>query len=82
MALQLTPAVRKSVDVIYQLQFDYTLVNDMMIMIKRFGCSIIKQELQLFCLYEIGVPKINEMDLVRMLSDIKGCSVKKKSDPA
>lgn len=82
LVLQLTPAVRKSVEVTYQLQFDYTIVNDVITLIKRFNCSIIKQELQLFCLYEIGIPKISEMDVVRMLSDTKGCALKKKSDPA
>lgn len=82
LALQLTPTVRKSVEVIYQIQFDYTIVNDVLTSIKRFNCSVLKQDLQLFSIYEIGVPKINEMDLVRMLSDIKGCSVKKKSDQA
>lgn len=82
LALQLTPTVRKSVEVIYQLQFDYTIVNDVLTLIKRFNCSVLKQDLQLFCIYEIGVPKINEMDVVRMLSDIKGCSLKKKSDQA
>ena len=82
MALQLTPAIRKAVEVSYELQFDYTVVNDVIKTIKRFNCSIIKQEMQLFCIYEIGVPKINEMDCLRLLSDIKGCSLKKKSDSA
>ena len=82
MALQLIPAIRKSVEIPYQIQFDYTVVNDVLMTIKRFNCSIVKQEMQLFCFYEIGIPKINEMDSVRMLSDIKGCSIKKKSDSA
>lgn len=82
LALQLTPAVRRSVEISYELQFDYTIVNDVLTLIKRFNCSIQRQDLQLFCVYEIGVPKINEIDVVRMLTDIKGCSIKKKSDPA
>lgn len=82
MALQLTPAIRKSVEVPYELQFDYTIVNEVMTTIKRFCCTMIKQEMQLFCVYEIGIPKIHEMECVRLLSDINGCTVKKKSDLA
>jgi hypothetical protein len=38
-------------------------MNDVMIVIRQFGCDILKQESQLFCSVEIGVPKgrINEV---------------------
>jgi hypothetical protein len=32
-------------------------MNDVMMVVRQFGCEIIKQESQLFCELEIGVPK-------------------------
>ncbi|HEX8460674.1 MAG TPA: YigZ family protein [Segetibacter sp.] len=57
LALQLTPVIQKQVLVKYSLQFDYTRMNDVMMIIRQFGCEVIKQETQLFCKLEIGVPK-------------------------
>lgn len=80
MALQITPIVKKQIELKYELEFDYTISNDVMKIIKNFGCSVIKQDLHLFCIYHIGIPKINELDAVRSFQNIYGCSIKKKSD--
>src|SRR5205085_9293337 len=56
LALQLTPIVRKAVEVNYQLQFDYRQMNDVMILVKKYNCTIIEQESQLFCEMKLGVP--------------------------
>lgn len=55
-ALQLAPIVQKPVLIPYRLQFDYTLLNDVMLLVKRFGCVVQQQELQLFCCMLLGVP--------------------------
>ena len=80
MALQLTPLVRKSVEIIFELHFDYTVTNDVLKALRRFNCSILKQEMQLFCLYEVGIPKIHENECKRMLEEVHGLALKKKSD--
>jgi uncharacterized YigZ family protein len=80
MALQLTPLIRKSVEVPYEIQFDYTVTNDVLKALKRFNSSILRQEMQLFCLYDIGIPKIHENECKRMLEDVRGLVLKKKSD--
>jgi len=80
MALQLTPLIRKSVEILYEIQFDYTVTNEVLIALRRFNCSILRQEMQLFCLYDIGVPKIHENECKRMLEDVRGLVLKKKSD--
>jgi uncharacterized YigZ family protein len=56
LALQLTPIIQKPVLHNYELSFDYTLMNDMMMIVKRFGCVIIENESQLFCRMVVGVP--------------------------
>lgn len=58
-ALQLNPFIKKSVFVNYRLQFDYTMMNDVMIIVKKHSCEIFKQEMQLFYLIDIGIPKDN-----------------------
>lgn len=37
------------------LQFDYTLMNEVMRIIKQYGCTIIHQDLLLFCEMKIGI---------------------------
>ncbi len=63
LALQLTPAIQKQVLLNYRLQFDYTKMNDVLIIVRQFGCEVLKQESQLFCELEIGIPKsrVNEV---------------------
>lgn len=57
MVLQIIPVVQKPIEVIYELQFDYTIMNDVMQVVKQYNCSVITQEMQLFCLLKIGIPK-------------------------
>jgi uncharacterized YigZ family protein len=56
-ALQLNPIIKKPVLINYRLQFDYTILNDVMRIIKKNDCVILKQELQLFCMIEASIPK-------------------------
>jgi uncharacterized YigZ family protein len=58
MVLQLIPAIQKPIEVMYELHFDYTLMNDVMMIIKQSGCNVAAQETQLFCVLKIGIPKI------------------------
>ncbi|MCW3087021.1 MAG: protein co-occurring with transport system [Sediminibacterium sp.] len=69
MALQLVPTVQKAVEVLYELQFDYTQLNEVMNIVKQYGCSVVGQEQQLFCLLRIGVPKAR---LEEVLYKLKG----------
>lgn len=57
MALQLVPVVQKPIEVPYQLQFDYTRMNDVMTLVKQMGCSVVEQQMQLFILLTINIPK-------------------------
>lgn len=72
MALQLVPIVQKPIEVLYELHFDYTLMNDVMMVIKQTSCSIASQEMQLFCLLQIGIPKARLEEVLYKLNDIRG----------
>lgn len=79
MALQLIPIVRKKIELKYEIHFDYTITNEVLKILRQFECTILKQDMQLFCVYEIGVAKNIETDCVIALEGIYGCTVKKKA---
>jgi uncharacterized YigZ family protein len=72
MALQLTPVVKKSIELSYEIQFDYTVMNDVLQALRNFQCTIVNQEVQLFCSYEIGIPKQTADECLLVLSKIPG----------
>lgn len=72
LALQVTPLVQKPVLVHYQLDFDYTQLNDIMRIIKQTECSILEEEMNLFCSLKIGIPLGRLEEVVYRLKDRKG----------
>jgi uncharacterized YigZ family protein len=77
MVLQLIPAVQKNVEVKYNLNFDYTIMNEVMMVVKQQNCTVYSQELQLFCNMQVGVPKaVQELALLKF-KDILGLEIKK-----
>jgi uncharacterized YigZ family protein len=77
LALQLTPIIEKPVLVLYALEFDYTLMNEVMVFIKRHNCEILTSEMQLFCRMQIGIPKATEEEVLDKLRQIYGLQIKK-----
>jgi uncharacterized YigZ family protein len=77
LALEQSVIIQKPVLISYRLQFDYMLMNEIMKSIKQYGCEIFKQELQLFCLMEIGIPKNKHAAMLNILNDIKGLELSK-----
>ena len=76
MVLQLIPVVQKNVEAKYHLTFDYTILNEIMTIVKQQNCTVYAQELQLFCAMDIGVPKaVQELTLLK-LNDIRGLEIK------
>jgi len=78
LALQLTPIVQRPILVNYELQFDYTLMNDVMMVVKRFGCTILQNEAQLFCRMVIGIPKETLQLCLDKLNDMHGIEITAK----
>lgn len=77
MVLQLIPVIQKNIEAKYHLSFDYTIMNDVMMVVKQNNCTVLSQELQLFCEMEIGVPKSGEELCLLRLKDIYGLDIKK-----
>lgn len=77
LVLQVTPIIQKQVEINYHLQFDYTIMNDIMLVVKQYNCTILSQEMQLFCSMTIGVP-VNRVDaILNRLKDTRGVEIGK-----
>lgn len=77
LSLQLTPFVQKPIEIPYELQFDYTRMNEVMTLVKQMGCSILQQEAQLFILLQIGIPKSRLEETLYRLKDMHYVTVRK-----
>ncbi len=77
LALQTTPIVQKQIEVNYFLHFDYTRMNDVMMVIKQYNCTVIKQEMNLFCDVEIGIPKSRLDEVLYKFKDLHTVEMKK-----
>lgn len=77
LALQLTPVVEKQVEVEYTIEFDYTQMNEVMMVIKQFNCNIRSNEMQLFCIIKAGIPRNRLDEVLYRLNDLKAVTVKK-----
>ncbi len=77
LALQLTPIIQKPVLINYELNFDYTLMNEVMMTVKRYGCIVIESEMQLFCRMKIGIPKADEVQCRLRFEEMHGVEVVK-----
>lgn len=71
LVLQCTPVVQKSVEVNYELHFNYTEMNDVMRILKQTNCTIHRNEMQLFCIIEAGIPKNRLNDVLDLFGEIK-----------
>lgn len=77
LALQVTPIIQKQVEAVYSIEFDYTQMNEVMIILKQFNCSIITQEMQLFCNIITGIPKNRMEEALYRLKELQNVGVKK-----
>lgn len=77
LVLQVTPLVQKPVLVPYRLQFDYTQMNDVMMICKQFDCQVMKQEMNLFCTMQIGIPKNRLEDVLYKLKELRSVELDK-----
>ena len=80
LALQVTPIIEKQIEVSYSVEFDYTQMNEVMMVMKQFNCTIYAKEMQLFCIIKAGVPKNRLEEVLNRLKDIQQVTIKKCED--
>jgi uncharacterized YigZ family protein len=77
MAFQVTPIIQKQIEIKYCIEFDYTQMNEVMMVLKQFNCNIITQEMQLFCSIKTGIPKNRLEETLYRLKELQNVTVKK-----
>lgn len=76
LALQVSRLVQKPVLTPCTVEFDYTQMNDVMKIVKQFDCQVYRQEMQLFCHLELGIPRSRQDEIVFKFRDIPRVQVK------
>ena len=77
MALQMIPVVQKPIEINYDVSFDYTTMNEVMMIVKQFNCTVIYQEMQLFCLLKIGIPKSRLEEVTYKFKDLHTVTIQR-----
>jgi uncharacterized YigZ family protein len=77
LALQVTPIIQKQVAIKYSIEFDYTRMNEVMVILKQFNCTVIQQEMQLFCVIKTGIPKNRLEETLYRLQELQNVVTKR-----
>jgi uncharacterized YigZ family protein len=77
LALQVTPIIQKQVEIKYNIEFDYTRMNEVMMVLKQFNCTVIQQEMQLFCIITVGIAKNRLEEVLYRINELQNVVVKR-----
>jgi putative IMPACT (imprinted ancient) family translation regulator len=72
LALQLSPIIQKPIEIAYTLHFDYQQMNEVMMVIKQYNCSVVHQVAQLFVELKVGIPKNRLEEAIAKIDDLQG----------
>lgn len=75
LVLQCIPAVKKVIEIPYTLQFNYTDMNEVMRLMRQFNCTILQNDMQLFCVLRAGIPRNHLDEVLAALSDLPAVEV-------
>ena len=76
LALQLSPIIKKPIEITYELNFDYHQMNEVMLLVKQYNCSVVEQTAQLFIQLQIGIPKNRLDEMLEKLGALREVSFK------
>jgi uncharacterized YigZ family protein len=71
LVLQCSTIIQKPIEVNCIVQFNYTEMNDVMRIMKKYHCTIYKNEMQLFCKIETGIAKSRLAEVLNELENIQ-----------
>lgn len=75
-ALAKATVTERWIEAMYELHFDYSVMGEVMYLLRQAEASIYKQDLQLFCIVKAGIPKMHADTYVQRLSELRGLTVK------
>lgn len=77
LSLEKNSIVTRNKEVNYKLEFDYTLMNEVMRVVKQYDLTIKKQEMQLFCMIELGITLSNHDTILTKFKDLINVTLEK-----
>ncbi len=77
LALQVVPIIQKQIETKYSLHFDYTQINEVMMVMKQHNCTIISQEIQLFSVMKVGIANSRLPEVLYRLKELQQVEVTK-----
>jgi uncharacterized YigZ family protein len=75
-SLEQIPKTEKWIENLYEINFDYPAMGEVLYLLKQAEATIYKQDLQLFCIINAGIPRHHSDTYVQRLSEIRGVTVK------
>jgi uncharacterized YigZ family protein len=76
LALQLSPIIKKPIEIPYEINFDYHQMNEVMLLVKHYNCSVVEQTAQLFIQLHIGIPKNRLDEVLEKLGALRDVTIK------
>lgn len=77
LALQVVPVIQKQIETKYSLHFNYTQINEVMMVMKQHNCTIISQEMQLFSVLNVGIANSRLPEVLYRLNELQNVEVNK-----
>jgi uncharacterized YigZ family protein len=79
-ALDAAPKTEKWIEDIFDINFDYPVMGEVLYLLKQAEATIYHQDLQLFCIVKAGIPRVKSGSSVKKLSEIHGVVVKRSGN--
>lgn len=76
-ALQATSILEKNIEIQYMFEYDYTVMNDVMRIVKQYECTIISQHMMLFCNLTLGIAQAKEKEVIEKITELRSVEIKK-----
>ena len=80
LALEPLPKIEKWIERLYNITFDYPVMGEVLYLLKQCEATIYKQELQLFCSVNAGIPMVYAEKYITSLKDIRGVNASESVD--
>ncbi len=77
MALDESQIIERTIDVHFELKFDYVDMNKVMRLIKEKNIKLLNQQMQMDCIFEISVRKKEAEKIKKAFEDLRCISIKK-----
>ncbi|MDP4148322.1 MAG: YigZ family protein [Bacteroidota bacterium] len=75
LCLQMAPILQKPLEKELELSFDYTRLNDVLILVRQHHCRILRQDLQLFSSMTLAIPQNKWEELTYRFKQLRGVEV-------